>query len=220
MLAFQSFINRSVKVEISGKELLFGKLLDVGNDLIVIYDGNNFIYIPFTHIQHFSTTQEDENDYSQQGEAPFDPNTTLSLRSIFSNAKGLFTEIKVAGNQSIHGYITSVQSDYLIFYSPVYKTMYIPINHLKWLIPYQNSQTPYALEKSMLPTNPSNLTIARSFSVQLKKLIGKIVVFDLGTVKEKIGQLRSIDNNFIELVTAKQDVVYLNLNHILSVHFE
>lgn len=218
METLRPFLDQKVKIEISGNETLRGKLIDVGSDIIVLFNGKDYLYIPFMHIQHFWGNQEDEEEYNETDSVPFNT-TTLSVRSILTNAKGLFLEVKVAGKQSIHGYVTSVQSDYIIFYSPVFKTMYIPFHHLKWIIPYHTSMTPYALEYSMLPVNPSNISIARSFEVQLNKLIGKVVVFDLGMSEFRIGQLKKIESKFIHLVTAKEEVILINLNHIKTAHF-
>lgn len=219
MDVIKSFLDQKIELEISGNEVIRGKLLDVGSDIIVLFDGKDYVYVPFTHIQHFWLGQEDDEDYEETGSKPLN-STTLSVRSILTNAKGMFLEMKVAGKQSIHGYIVSVQSDYIIFYSPVFKTMYIPFHHLKWLIPYQALRTPYSLENNKLPVNPSNNSIARSFEVQLKKLIGQLVIFDLGMLEHRIGLLKKIESNFIHLISAKEEVILINLNHIKTVHFE
>ena len=213
-----SFLNQNVGVEISGSKILNGKLLDVGSDIIVLFNGKDYLYVSFMHIQHFWLNEDDVEVYEENGAKPF--NTTTSVRSVLSNAKGLFVEIHVIGKQSVHGYITGVQSDYIIFYSPVFKTMYIPLHHLKWLIPYQSSKTPYALENKMLPVNPSNISVARSFEVQLQKLIGKLVVFDLGLSEHRIGLLKKIESKFIHLVSARGEIILVNLQHVKSVHFD
>ena len=155
--------------------------------------------------------------YEEKETKPFST-TTLSVRSILTNAKGMYLEIKVVGKQSIHGYVTGIQSDYIIFYSPIFQTMYIPLHHLKWLIPYHTSKKPYSLDNEMLSVNSSNISMARSFDVQLQKLIGKIVVFDLGLVEHRIGRLKKVESNFIQLVSAKGNVILINLQHIKSVH--
>lgn len=192
----------------------------MGSDLLVIFNGINFIYIPLIHVQSISADREEDVDYGQSDENPIDQANTLSLRSILSNAKGLFSELQVIGNQSIHGYVTHILNDYFVFYSPVYKTMFIPINHLKWLIPYNSSQTPYALENDMLPVNPSKISLSRTFELQLQKLVGNIVVFDLGANQERIGQLKGINRNFVELITAKGETVFSHIQHIKSVHYQ
>jgi hypothetical protein len=196
-----------------------GILLDIGSDVLVIYNGEDYIYIPLIHVQRMLENVEDPPIAVPSNEYPMDYLHTLSLRSILNNAKGMFSEIQVTKHQSVHGYVTTILNDYFVFYSPVYKTMYIPINHLKWLIPYTSSQTPYNLENDIFPVNPTPLTLARTFELQLEKLIGKIVVFDLGTDPDRIGQLKGIHGNFVELVTAKGDIVFSHLEHIKTVHY-
>lgn len=219
MDTLRSYLNQNVGVEISGNRILSGKLLDVGSDIIVLFNGKDYVYVSFMHIQHFWLNEDDFEVYEENGSKPF--NTTTTVRSVLSNAKGLFLEIHVTGKQSIHGCVTGVQSDYIIFYSPIFKTMYIPLHHLKWLIPYQSSKTPYALDSKLLHvTPPTNIAIARSFEVQLQKLIGKLVVFDLGLSEHRIGLLKKIESKFIHLVSAKGEIILVNLQHVKSVHYE
>lgn len=220
MQQFQSFLNENVELEISGKYRKTGLLLDIGNDVIVLFDGEDYIYISLMHVQNISKNTEDEELLTNtKNEFPILNDDALSVRSILTSAKGMFAEIQVSGHQSVHGYVTAILSDYFVFYSPVYKTMFIPINHLKWLIPYLANQTPYSLTNTMLPVNPSSLTFSRSFELQLQKLVGQIVIFDLGSTPRRIGQLRSINRNFVELITAKDGLVFINIQHIKSVHF-
>lgn len=219
MGSLNSYLDQNMELEVSGDKVLQGKLVDVGTDITVLFNGKDYLYIPFMHVQHFWSNQDNNEVYEETGAKPFDT-TTLSVRSVLTTAKGLYLEIRVAGKQSVHGYVIGVQSDYIIFYSPVFKTMYIPLQHLKWLIPYQTWETPYSLENKMMPVNPSNLSSARSFDVQLQKLIDKVVVFDLGLVERRIGRLKKVEPNFIHLVSAKGDVILINVNHIKCVHFE
>ncbi len=143
---------------------------------------------------------------------------TISYRKILNNAKGQFLEIFVTGNRSIHGYITSVLNDYIVFYSPVYKTLFISMQHLKWLIPYSSQLTPYTLSNAALPVVPSNIPLSRSFEEQLKKFEGQLLVFDLGDNPIKVGLLKSISNNIVELVTAGGQTIYWKLMHLKTVH--
>lgn len=219
MHQFQPFLNKTIEVELSGKYNLRGLLLDVGNDLIVLFNGEDYIYIPLIHVQNSFEIKNEEITYENPTSFPIEREDAVSVRSILTNSKGMFSEIQISGHQSVHGYVTTILSDYFVFYSPVYKTMFIPITHLKWLIPYHASQTPYSLMNTMLPVNPSSLTFSRSFELQLQKLIGQIVVFDLGTNSKRIGQLKSVNRNFVELITAKEETTLINLQHIKSVHF-
>lgn len=219
MKLFQSFLNENIEVELSGKYNQRGILLDIGSDLIVLFNGEEYIYIPLVHVQNLSKLTQDDIIVDSQTVSPIEKEDTLSVRSILTNSKGMFSEIQISGHQSVHGYVTTILSDYFAFYSPVYKTMFIPINHLKWLIPYHSSQTPYSLKNIMLPLNPSSMTFSRSFELQLQKLVGQVVIFDLGAASNRIGQLKSVNRNFIELVTAKEEIVLINYQHIKSVHF-
>lgn len=142
----------------------------------------------------------------------------ISFRKILMNAKGQFIELCVTGNRSIHGYITSVLNDYIVFYSPVFKTVFLSMQHIKWLIPYSTNLTPYTLSNTDLPVVPSTIPLARTFEEQLKKYIGHLLVFDLGENPNKVGLIQNISNNIVELVNAEANIVFWKLSHIKSVH--
>lgn len=215
----KQYLNVTVDLEISGEQKIrTGILIDIGQDIIVIYDGSDFLYVPLHHIQHIKTNQAPDEEIENPDFVPIESDKEITYRNILHHARGLFTEIFVAGNQSVHGYITSIMSNYFVFYSPVFHTMYIPMFHLKWLTPYPSQQTPYSLSRTALPVNPSNLPLSRSFEEQLVRLEGKIVVFDLGTNANKIGLLMKVQNNMAELVTAKEKRVYWNIHHLKTVH--
>ncbi|EOP76522.1 hypothetical protein KOW_04283 [Bacillus cereus VDM006] len=214
-------IGEYIYVKLIGEKRFKGLLIDVGNDIVVIYDGKDYIYISLYHIQHYkfmaslvTEIQNPETDSAIKRESP-----SISLRKVLSTSKGIFTEIYVAGGYPIHGYVASVMNDYLVFYSPVYKTVYISLKHLKWLIPYQENQIPYSLNKNELPVNPLNITLARTFEEQLIKMAGKIMVFDLGEHSNKIGKMTKIKDGHIELIKARDEKVHLNIQHVKSVHF-
>ncbi|WP_066062830.1 hypothetical protein [Neobacillus soli] len=210
-----------IKLEISGKKNISGLLCDIGSDLWVVFNGYDYLYIPTVHIQNWQFLKQDEIDEITINDEPtpiYSHNDEISLRKTLTAAKGIFTEIYVTSNQALHGYIISIMNNYFVFYSPIYKTMFISLNHLKWLIPYTNNQRPYGLSNANLPVNPSNLTFARSFEVQIEKLTGDLIVFNIGENENVIGKIQGIKNNFIELISAKEDPVYLNLQHIKTVH--
>lgn len=214
-------ITKYIKLEISGKKFLSGMLCDVGSDLWVIFNGTDYLYIPTVHIQNWQFLKQDEIDeitFSDEPAPIYNHNEEISLRKTLTSAKGIFTEIYVTSNQALHGYIISIMNNYFVFYSPIYKTMFISLNHLKWLIPYANNQRPYGLGNASLPVSPSNITFARSFEVQLEKLMGELIVFNIGENENVIGKIQGIKNNFVELITAKEDPVYIHLQHIKTVH--
>jgi len=216
------YIGEQVVVEISGHKQKIGILIEIGSDIIVLYTKEgDFYYMPIFHIQKVKIPRVDETEQiTNPGNTPINTYTDeISLRKIVNNAKGLFVELYVTSKNSIHGYVTNLMNDYIVFYSPVFKTMFIPFQHLKWLIPYNQNQTPYGLDKQKFPVNPSSITLARTFEEQVKKLQGQMVVFDLGEDKDKIGQLKSVKDNIIELVTAREETVFSNTRHIKTLHF-
>jgi hypothetical protein len=222
MSVLHQFINKQVEVEISGKYHIFKrKLIDVGLDLLVLYHELRFYYIPLVHVQNLKEIlQSDDGDEADNSSVlPIDYQTDgLSYRKILNHAKGLFVEIYVTGNKSIHGYLTSIMNDYFLFYSPVYKAMFVSMNHLKWLIPYYPELTPYSLSNQSLPVNPVNISLSRTFEEQCKKLTGNLVVFDLGDNPNKIGLLQKVDNQIMEIVNANGDKLCWNLQHLKTVY--
>lgn len=218
MSYLRSMLGKTVELEISGLIQRVGILIDYGLD-VVIYDGIHYVYLPSGHIQNIrlvanQTQQITEPDYNR-----LEDESDLSYRKVLKASKGMFVEIFVAGNQSIHGYVTSVQTDYFVFYSPVHNTLFIPMFHLKWLIPYPENQSPYTLDKKDLPVNPTRVKLYRTFEEQLKSMEGKIAVFDLGSNPDKIGLLKSTNNRLVELVIADQTTIYWNIQHIKMVNF-
>jgi hypothetical protein len=215
-------IGNYTKLELSGNKIIKGILIDIGSDLWVIYNGYDYLYIPTVHIQNWKALKQDEIEeiitISDDQTPMFNQNEEISLRKTLTAAKGIFTEIYVTSKQALHGYIISIMNNYFVFYSPIYKTMFISLNHLKWLIPYTNNQRPYGLSNANLPLNPTNITFARSFEVQIDKLIGELIVFNIGENENVIGKIQGLKNNFVELITAKEDPVFLNLQHIKTVH--
>ncbi|NNU94821.1 DUF2642 domain-containing protein [Geobacillus sp. NFOSA3] len=214
-----SLIGKQVELELSGKAMLQGILVDIGLDIIVIYNGKEYLYIPHLHIHNIRLSANPDTELSDSTpELPFDEDDMISYRKTLNNAKGRFVEIYVTGNKSIHGYVTAVLNDYFVFYSPLYKTMFISLNHLKWLTPYQTNITPYTLGNEVLPVKPTNIPLQRSLEEQLKKFEGKLIVFDLGDHPMKIGLLKQVKNNIIELVTASGESVFWKIIHVKTVH--
>jgi hypothetical protein len=222
MSYLDQFINKQVEVEISGHhKILIGKIIDLGLDLMVLLHEQRFYYIPLVHVQNlkeYSKFKEVDEAVNLPEESIDYQTENLSYRKILNHAKGRFVEIYVTGNKSVHGYLTSIMNDYFVFYSPVYKAMFISMNHLKWLIPYRPDHTPYSLSNQSLPLNPVNISLSRTFEDQCKKLVGNLVIFDLGDNPNKIGFLQQADNQIMELLNANGDKVCWNLHHLKTVY--
>ncbi|RDI41590.1 DUF2642 domain-containing protein [Falsibacillus pallidus] len=214
----QPFIGETITIELSGKKIVKGVLLEVGSDIVVLYNGEDFLYVPSVHIQYFCKSDK-EDSVSIPSDAPsLNSEDEISFRKTLNAARGRFAEIYTTGNQPLHGYITSVMNNYFVFYSPVYKTMLIAIQHVKWLIPYTDQQTPYALDQQKLPVNPAPFTLGRTYEVQIEKLVGELVIFNIGDTFHHIGKINRFEDNIIELVTAREEKYYLNMHHIKTMH--
>ena len=210
---------KQVDVFVLGNSFFRGKLIESGKDILVLSDGERFVYIPLLHVHKINLSPIINDHFSDPTETSLAKDVkTISYRTILTNAKGLFTEIYVTGNISLHGYIIGVRNDYFAFYSPVYKMILISLHHLKWLIPYSLKTSPYTLCKKKLPIIPSDSPFLRSFREQLKKWEGELVVFDTGEDPAKIGLVKKVNETMIELVIANGETVYLKLSHIKSAH--
>jgi len=220
LIDFIDLIGRKIEVEISRDIFLKGTMLDSGLDIIVMYDDKNqhFLYIPIVHVQKLKETTLDKDDPSYQppSERPIETDP-ISFRKALMIAKGLFVQVYVTGNKSIHGYLTSIMNDYFVFHSPVYKTMFIAMKHVKWLIPYPPNATPYSLNNEHLPLMPVSTPLARSFDEQLKKFENQLVIIDGGENTEQIGLLQKVRNNKVILITAERETVYRNIEHIKTI---
>lgn len=216
------FLDTDVEVVISGDTRFVGTLIDIGQDIFVIFDGCNYLYIPLLHLHQMNkainTNTEkpillDPEDTMMEAE-----NNSFSYRNTLNKVKGKFIEIYVTGDRSIHGYVTSVLNDYIVFFSPVFKTLFISMHHLKWFTPYSTEQTPYTLDNSQLPVVPSSVSLVRNFEEQIKKYVGQLVIFDMGEVPEKVGLLKDVSNNIIELINASGESIIWKLNHLKTMH--
>jgi hypothetical protein len=220
LIEFIDLIGKTIEVEISRDIFLKGTLLDSGLDIIVMYDDKNqhFLYIPFVHVQKLKETilGEEDSSYQPPSERPIETDP-ISFRKALMIAKGLFVQVYVTGNKSIHGYLTSIMNDYFVFHSPVYKTMFIAMKHVKWLIPYPPNATPYSLNNEHLPLQPVSTPLARSFDEQLKKFENQLVIIDGGENTEQIGLLQKVRNNKVILITAERETVYRNIEHIKTI---
>lgn len=219
MSNFESFMGRKVNIHFSGNAPISGILVDVGPDIIVIYQDEKYYYLPLVHLQQIKLSPKTDEPLESPSQSPFDMLTpTISYRKILDQARGRFVQIYVTGGRTVHGYLTSIMNDYFIFYSPVYKTLTVSLNHLKWLVPYPISVTPYSLNNNTFPVSPSTIPLSRTFEQQCKRYEGTLVVFDLGDHPDKIGLLQSVDNNRAELIIASGEKVCWNLHHLKTIH--
>ncbi|QRG67106.1 DUF2642 domain-containing protein [Brevibacillus choshinensis] len=214
-----SMVGKTVELDIKGSIRRIGILIDFGTDVIVIYDGNNYVYVPIGHIHNvrqspISLPHLHEPDYEHvQSE------NDLTYHKILVESQGMLCQISLSNTLSLFGYVTHVHQDYFVFSSPVHHTLYIPNFHLKWLIPYPDVSTPYMHPHFVHKAESSPVKLARTFEEQMKRMIGSIVAFDLGTNPEMVGLLKNVRNQTAELVSANQKRFYWNIHHIKAAYF-
>lgn len=220
MINLDALLGQTVYAELAGKVCKTGYLIDYGDDLFVLYDGRQYVYIPFLHTQLLTrNTVEDiviqPPDQAQIG----NQSPKITLREMLTNATGQFLELWATGRQPLHGTLAHLQDDFLVFESPVYKTMYVSLDHLKWFIPFASTHLPYA---TPLPQATSTVDVSQlppTFEEQVQRLVGSLVVFDAGEMTEKIGTLMQVNpNGMLELITATGEKMYLNLHHLKTIH--
>lgn len=219
MSLLNAMLGSPIKLEISGRATpIRGLLIDVGPDIIVVNDGSKYLYLPILHIQKLEEDDSSESVTSDDEVEQLFDHTDISYRKTVMNAKGVFTEVCITGTQSLHGYITSIMNDYFVFFSPVHRTVYVSLQHVKIIIPYAPDQTPYYLNRERFPLQPPSITLARTFEQQMKKLVGELVALDLGENPGKIGLLKSMDNQLVELVGPNGHKLYMHRDHVKTIH--
>ena len=198
-----------------------GTLIDVGSDVIVLFNGTDYVYIPLARVHNIGLDQDNEDDLQAPTELPSivaeESEEDLSFGEVLAQAKGRFVEIYVTGGQSLHGTITGIMNNYIVFQSPVYKTMYISLTHLQWLIPYAQNHQLYGLDNDAA-TQLNNETVATTFENQVEKFINKIVVLNIGGHKSYIGKVNNVEEQIVEFQSARTSPVYLSLHHIKTIH--
>lgn len=213
-------VGKQVSVHLSGNSTLNGVLIDFGQDVLVIFNGKQYFYIPMMHIHLIQLNTNTEDHVELPSDTTFlAKQETLTYRKILNEAKGIFTEISVNGNHSFHGQITDVLNNYFTFNSPIYKNLLISIDHVKWLIPYNQNTTPYTINIENLKVPSTNMSLECSLEEQLKTKIGNLVVLDRGTNQLKSGLLKQVQNNIATIVVANGETVYINLIHVKFIQF-
>ncbi|MDM5452731.1 DUF2642 domain-containing protein [Peribacillus simplex] len=208
-------IGQYMELELSGNIHEAGILIEESSDIIVLYTGKVYRYIPFRHIKNFSFPMIEE-EFGSGGEPEIEE---TSFRKLLMNAKGRFVEILLTKKHSVHGYIVGIMNNYFVFYSPVFKTMFISMDHLKWLSVTNDEKGPYGLNKSEQLAQVSSLSWARTLEEQMKRLTNKLVVLDLGMHPKNIGKVSTVKDGIIEMVNAHGEAVIVNMRHVKSFHF-
>ncbi|MEK4229774.1 DUF2642 domain-containing protein [Solibacillus sp. FSL H8-0538] len=200
----------TITLELSGNTLIKGSIIDLSRDIVVLFNGIDFLYIPVEHIQHVTKASNENEAVVEPSELPSINKNELTLPGILTQALGFYTELYVMRNESLHGYITHVLQDYFVFHSPIYKTMYIASKHLKSLIPYPHNQLPYGLHRD----NAAPSDLEPTLAAQLAKMTNELVILNQSTKPYHIGKIMKMDGPFIEMQSARMANTYVNLEHV------
>lgn len=214
-------LHKYVEVELCDYIVRQGKLMDYGPDLAVLYGNKQYCFIPITHMrrirEHEPTSTKYEDKVRSEQLMNFHRDI-VTYRSILLHAKGRFVEIYVEGNKRIHGYLTSVMNDYVAVDSPVYKVTFISLDDLIWLVPYPEDIMPYSLHYPVMQLHPISISFPRTFIELCQRLVGNLVVFDLGDNPDKVGVLVRAGSKEIELINAGGDKVLWPVQDIKMVN--
>lgn len=207
------------KIEVSGGKFLRGSIIDFSTEIIVLFNGHDYLYIPVIHVKNLTFSNNDEDSVSKPTNPPginSKSTETLTLKTILSRAQGMYVELYVTGKVPLQGYISNIMNDYIIFESPIYKTMYISLNHIKWLIPYISDQKPYGLTKEDFPIDQYSVELPQNLDNLVKKIKDELVIINLGEKSYQIGKLVDFSGNFVEILTTRSVPYYINIQHIQS----
>lgn len=205
------------KIEVSGGKFLRGSIIDFSTEIIVLFNGRDYLYIPVTHVKNVTISNNDEDSVSKPTNPPCinsKSTETLTLKSILSRAQGMYVELYVTGKVPLQGYISNIMDDYIIFESPIYKTIYISLNHIKWLIPYISNQKPYGLTKEDFPIDLYSVQLPQTLDNLVKKIKDELVIINLGEKNYQIGKLVEFSDKFVEILTTRSVPYYINIHHI------
>lgn len=213
----KTWIGVQAELMLSGcPEVIQGEIIDIGNDIIVLYGDSRFIYIPLHHLQYMKMIQNDESKNNTLSEPSLD-HDNISYRKILMNARGLFCELSI-GDKTLHGYITSIMNDYFTFFSPLHRLVYVSVNHVKYIVPYPPAITPFSLGPEHFPMQPASMPLSRTMDQQLKKMEGELVILNLEGKPYRAGFLKNAGNNLIELILAGGSKLIIHADHVKTVH--
>ncbi|WP_427181362.1 DUF2642 domain-containing protein [Paenibacillus sp. TC-CSREp1] len=215
-----TWLGKTIEFELSGCKLpIQGEVIDVGEDIMVLYGNQRYIYVPLHHLQTMHFTRSEENTTSMDVPAP-DPemdHNNISYRKVLMNARGKFSEISI-GRRKLHGYITSIMNDYFIFYSPLHQSVYVSIHHLKYIIPSPSNSRPFAMDHQHFPIQPSTISLSRTLDQQLQKMVGELVILNLDYKPEQTGLLKNVNDKLIEVIDAEGYTRFMHTSHVQTLH--
>ncbi|MEH7562994.1 DUF2642 domain-containing protein, partial [Priestia megaterium] len=90
-MSMNHYINKIVELDISGKTTFVGRLIDLGLDIMVLYNGHDYLYIPLLHMHRLrEVSEEDYTVLREIEENLIEESQRISYRNILQQAKGKF----------------------------------------------------------------------------------------------------------------------------------
>ncbi|MFJ8264318.1 DUF2642 domain-containing protein [Rummeliibacillus sp. NPDC094406] len=215
----QNFDKEIAKIEISGGKFLKGSIIEISNEIVVLFNGTDYLYIPIDHIQNLKVNNDNEDQIDEPTEPPSinKDKEELTLTQVLIQAQGMYIEIFATGKLSLSGYISNIMDDFIVFQSPIYKSQYIAIKHLKWLIPYSSNKRPYELAEKTFDILPYNGPLSNTLESQVEKMKNKLVVINNGEETHYIGKLNNVVGKIVEIKTARSTSAYINMDHFKTI---
>lgn len=219
MKLIKEYMGEPVQLELAGKKEIAGVLIDFGSDVLVLFKQNDFYYVSTFHIREIRPLSKEEAGFIPSSDVtltrPFDEK--LSLKEVLhAAAKGHFVEVSMTGTQSVCGHVTNVLEDYVVMFSPLHETIFIPIRHIKWLVPYSADARPYGFKPASVPASASKMT-ASLFKDQLGTLKGSFITCNIYGNENISGQLVQEEKGFLQLLTVREKLIHLNIQHLKTV---
>ncbi|MCH7322589.1 hypothetical protein LZ480_11870 [Solibacillus sp. MA9] len=211
-----------VKVEITGKNILRGILIDSSSELVVLFNGKEYFYIPYRHIHEIKIDYFNEDglkipSIDTQHKLFNGINEEMTFEKVLTNSIGTYLEVHVLNNQPLHGYISNILKDYIVFQSPIYKKLLVSMKHIKTIIPYNNNLKPYQLSDNEFFIEECNENFQDTFEAQIGNLRNKLTVLNVSEKNNFTGVITDVNGSIIEFRSAK-DNFYYNIQHIKTIH--
>ena len=219
----QGLVQEIVRFEITGKKMVSGTLIDVGSDMIVLFNGMDFMYIPLDHIRNFETDRDNENNVQAPTELPsivaVDNQDELSFEKVLGTS-----ERETSRDFCVRPSIFAWND-----HSHYEQLHCLPIPHLQndvhipKIISNGSFPSPRAINymgrnTTSFSPQATNETFASSFDKQVEKYINKFVVLNINERESFIGIINNVEDQIVSFNQQKHPPVYLNMRHIKTFH--
>ncbi|MFC4811362.1 hypothetical protein [Paenibacillus sp. GCM10023250] len=215
---WKKWIGMRVSADMTGKRSVEGIVIEAGADLLVMHDGERFVYMPLAHVQRVREAPVGE-EAEAQAPAPAYRGEVASMERMLKAAEGRYVELQVGGSV-LEGFVTAVRPDYLQIYTPLYPGLSIALKHVKWLVPHPAAYDPYpgAAIGASAKAVAGRQQPAESFREQVKLAEGRLALINVGGPAEIAGMVRQAGRGMVEIGDAGGESAYYMLDHLKSLY--